>query len=175
MEREKKPFTFADIIGKALKSGNKTFLVMASAAEPTGMTKAIEMKGNSWYGLLEGKDPASIDSWEPVTMPGQFVEIPQRRCIECHSVIDVKEYATHKAIAFLDAVYDFIHAGMIVCPACKSRIQATGKPLLADVTFGELPQCPGCEKRGFGKDHHTCSASSCIRPRAEPGAGSGGN
>ena len=34
--------------------------------------------------------------------------------------------------------------------------------------FGELPQCPGCEKRGSGRYYHTCSASSRIRPIIEP-------
>jgi hypothetical protein len=83
----------------------------------------------TWYRLPEGKDPNVFENWEKIETSGiPGLQVPDRTCVECHADIDILAWIKFKGISFMDAVFDFQRAGMMVCPACWKSIEETGKP-----------------------------------------------
>jgi hypothetical protein len=126
------------------------------------MNMAIN-KGSTWYRLPEGKDPSIFKNWKMVDakdVPG--LQVPPRSCFECKANIAIEEWMQYKHIPFLNAAFDFVHAGLMVCPSCWEKIEK-GLSLPAIAPNGGTRAVPR-----VGDAQVVSSGGATVRPKAIP-------
>jgi len=121
--------------------------------------------------------PAVVNLWKHLAIAQRIIRVKLVQTNYYAKVIDELDDENDRLKFFekwaRENVEPSVYEGFVHCPSTTFRDREMwemlkGRPAPRSIVrFGELPRCPGCEKREIGRDR-SCSASSCIRPRMEP-------
>lgn len=77
----------------------------------------------TWYACPDDMDESIFKNWQKLAKkPGKVIFLPDRSCVECKKQIMIQDYMIDKDLSFKDALFDFKHSGVLLCPECHQKI-----------------------------------------------------